>query len=79
MRIGLAGMDFSGAMASGRSAEIDGGRREEGSVVGAILGARILMAVSNERIRVLFVVVLVALAAQMLLEAFGIDLLGGGA
>src|SRR6267154_4824996 len=43
-----------------------------GSVVGSLIGARILMAVSNERIRLLFVVVLVALAIQMLLQAFGI-------
>src|SRR5258708_4299097 len=38
-----------------------------GSVVGAILGARVLMSISNDRIRLLFVVVLVALAAQMFL------------
>src|SRR6267154_3110108 len=43
-----------------------------GSVAGAIAGAHIVMAVSNERIRLLFVVVLVALAIQMLLQAFGI-------
>jgi uncharacterized protein len=48
-----------------------------GSVVGAILGARILMAVSNDRIRLMFVAVLVILAVQMLLEAFGIDLAAG--
>ena len=45
-----------------------------GSVVGAILGARVLMSISNDRIRLLFVVVLVALAAQMFLAAFGTDL-----
>ncbi len=50
-----------------------------GSVLGALLGARILMAVSNERIRVLFVVVLVLLALQMLLSAFGINILAGAA
>jgi uncharacterized membrane protein YfcA len=43
-----------------------------GSVVGAVLGARILIRASNASIRLLFVVVLVALAAQMLLQAFGI-------
>ena len=43
-----------------------------GSVVGAIVGARTLMRASNARIRLLFVVVLVALAAQMLLQAVGI-------
>ena len=45
-----------------------------GSVVGAILGARVLMSISNDRIRLLFVVVLVALAAQLFLAAFGTDL-----
>jgi uncharacterized protein len=47
-----------------------------GSVVGSLLGARILMFVSNERIRLLFVVVLVALALQMALSGFGIKLGG---
>jgi uncharacterized membrane protein YfcA len=47
-----------------------------GSVVGSLIGARILMAVSNERIRLLFVVVLVALALQMALSGFGIKLGG---
>jgi uncharacterized protein len=43
-----------------------------GSVIGAVIGARILMTVSNEKIRVFFVVVLVALAAQMLMSALGL-------
>ena len=47
-----------------------------GSVVGSLLGARILMAGSNERLRLLFVVVLVALAFQMALSGFGIQLGG---
>lgn len=47
-----------------------------GSVVGAVLGARILKVVSSEKLRVFFVIVLVALAVQMLLSAFGINLLG---
>jgi len=47
-----------------------------GSVVGSLLGARILMAVSNERTRLLFVVVLVALALQMALSGFGLELGG---
>jgi uncharacterized membrane protein YfcA len=46
-----------------------------GSFVGAGLGARILMRVSNDRVRLLFVVVLVVLGAQMLLQAFGIHLM----
>ena len=48
-----------------------------GSVVGSILGARVLLAVSSDRVRSLFVVVLLALAAQMLLSAFGVHLFGG--
>jgi len=47
-----------------------------GSVVGSLLGARILMAVSNERVRLLFVVLLVALALQMALSGLGIKLEG---
>jgi uncharacterized protein len=50
-----------------------------GSVLGALLGARILMAVPNEKLRLLFVTVLLALAVQMLLAAFGIVVAGGGA
>jgi uncharacterized protein len=42
-----------------------------GSVVGALLGARFLISISNDRIRLLFVAVLGALAAQMFLAAFG--------
>jgi uncharacterized membrane protein YfcA len=50
-----------------------------GSVVGAMLGARVLMRVTSERLRVLFVIVLVVLAVQMLLEAFGVRLFGASA
>lgn len=50
-----------------------------GSVVGALLGARVLMVVSNERLRLLFVMALIALAVQMFLSAFGIHPLGGAA
>jgi uncharacterized membrane protein YfcA len=48
-----------------------------GSVVGAVLGARILIRASNGGIRLLFVVVLVALAAEMLLQVCGIRFLKG--
>ena len=37
-----------------------------GSVIGSVLGARFLMAVSGDRLRLLFVIVMIALAAQML-------------
>ena len=48
-----------------------------GSVVGAVLGARILIRASNAGIRLLFVVVLVALATEMLLQVCGIRFLKG--
>lgn len=48
-----------------------------GSVLGAGLGARLLMRLSNDRVRLLFVVVLVVLGAQMLLQGFGIHLMKG--
>jgi uncharacterized membrane protein YfcA len=47
-----------------------------GSVVGSIIGARILMRVASDKLRLLFVVVLLVLAGQMLLSAFDIDVLG---
>jgi len=47
-----------------------------GSVVGAVLGARILVIVPSSKLRLLFVAVLIALAIQMFLSAFGIDILG---
>lgn len=50
-----------------------------GSVAGAVLGGRVLMRVSNDKLRGLFVAVLVLLAVQMLLEAFGVHLFGGTA
>ena len=50
-----------------------------GSVVGAILGARFLLSFSNDRIRLLFVAALGALAVQMFLAAFGAGLYRGTA
>jgi hypothetical protein len=49
-----------------------------GSVLGAVLGARVLMRVSNEKLRLLFIAVLVVLAGQMLLAGFGVNLARGG-
>jgi uncharacterized membrane protein YfcA len=49
-----------------------------GSVVGAVLGARILINVPAQRLRLMFVGILLILAAQMLLATFGIDLVGRG-
>jgi uncharacterized protein len=48
-----------------------------GSVLGAIAGARILLIIANDKLRVLFVVILVALGIQMLLTAFGARLIEG--
>jgi len=47
-----------------------------GSVLGAIVGARILLLVSNDKLRLLFVIILVALGIQMLLTVFGVHLRG---
>jgi uncharacterized protein len=47
-----------------------------GSVVGAVLGARVLINVPAQRLRLMFIVILVILAAQMLMAAFGINLIG---
>jgi len=44
-----------------------------GSVAGAVVGARILMRLSNEGLRILFIVVLVVLGAQMFLQALGVQ------
>ncbi len=40
-----------------------------GSVIGSVLGARFLMALSGDRLRLLFVMVIIVLAAQMMLTA----------
>jgi uncharacterized protein len=44
-----------------------------GSVVGALAGARLLMRLSGDKLRIFFVIVLALLAVQMLLSAFGVD------
>jgi len=48
-----------------------------GSVVGAVAGARILIRIPKDKVRVLFAIVLATLAAEMLLQASGIRLLEG--
>jgi uncharacterized membrane protein YfcA len=49
-----------------------------GSICGAYLGTKILMRTSNERIRTLFVVVLLVLAVKMFFAALRGDKPGGG-
>jgi uncharacterized protein len=46
-----------------------------GSVLGAVLGARILMRLPSDKLRIMFVCILVILSAQMMLAAFGINLI----
>jgi uncharacterized membrane protein YfcA len=48
-----------------------------GSVLGAMVGARMLMIVSSGRLRLLFVVILAVLGIQMLLTVFGVHLIRG--
>jgi uncharacterized membrane protein YfcA len=48
-----------------------------GSVLGAVIGGRILMGVSSDKLRLLFVVILVVLGIQMLLTVFGVHLIEG--
>jgi hypothetical protein len=50
-----------------------------GSVIGAVVGARFLIALASERLRILFVIVLIALAALMVLGAAGVDVVRGAA
>lgn len=45
-----------------------------GSVLGALIGARLLTLISGEKLRLFFITVLILLGAQMLLSALGIDL-----
>lgn len=48
-----------------------------GSVVGAVLGGRLLMRISGEKLRMLFVAVLILLGIQMFLEALGVHVTSG--
>lgn len=50
-----------------------------GSVVGALLGARLLMGLAPDKLRIFFVIVLAVLAVQMLLSAFGMQTPTGAA
>jgi uncharacterized membrane protein YfcA len=50
-----------------------------GSVLGALLGARLLMRLPGEKLRLLFVGILLLLALQMILTALAVGPIGGGA
>ena len=68
--IGVTAAASAGAyFARGEIATALAGPVALGSLAGAVLGARILMLVPNEKLRILFVIVLVALGIQMLLTA----------
>jgi uncharacterized membrane protein YfcA len=45
-----------------------------GSVVGALVGARLLMGLPGDKLRIFFVIVLALLAVQMLMSALGVHL-----
>lgn len=47
-----------------------------GSVLGALLGARVLISASGNKLRIAFVFVLIIFGVQMLLNTFGINLRG---
>jgi uncharacterized membrane protein YfcA len=49
-----------------------------GSVLGALAGARLLLGVAADKLRILFVVVLLLLAVQMLASAFGVQIVPMG-
>lgn len=50
-----------------------------GSVAGALLGARLLIWLPADKLRIFFVIILVLLAVQMLLSALGVHVPGGSA
>jgi uncharacterized membrane protein YfcA len=50
-----------------------------GSVVGALLGARLLMDLPANKLRIFFVIVLLLLAVQMFMSALGMHIPGGSA
>ncbi len=77
--IGVTATASAGAyFMEGKIAPMIAGPVVVGSVLGGIAGARILMVASSDKIRILFVAVLVGLAGQMLFSAFGFGLRGGG-
>jgi uncharacterized membrane protein YfcA len=45
-----------------------------GSVLGAALGAHVMLRLSGDKLRIFFVAVLVLLAVEMLIKALGVDL-----
>ena len=50
-----------------------------GSVLGALIGARLLMGLPADKLRIFFVIVLALLAIQMFLIAFGVHISGAPA
>jgi uncharacterized protein len=78
LMIGVTAAASAGAyFARGQIDALVAGPVALGSVAGAVIGARVLMATSSAKVRVMFVVVLVLLAVQMGLAAAGIDPVGG--
>ncbi|HXR90580.1 MAG TPA: sulfite exporter TauE/SafE family protein [Steroidobacteraceae bacterium] len=73
--IGVTGVASAGAyMARGLVAPSIAGPVVLGSVLGAALGAHVMLRLSGDKLRIFFVAVLVLLAVEMLIKALGVDL-----
>ena len=76
--IGVTGAASAGAYFVRGDIDIDiAGPVALGSVVGAILGARLLMGLPADKLRIFFVIVLALLAVQMVLSALDVHISGG--
>ena len=72
--IGVTGVASAGAyMARGLVAPLIAGPVVLGSVLGAAIGAHVMLRLSNEKLRMFFVAILIVLAIEMIVKAFGID------
>lgn len=72
--IGVTGVASAGAyLARGLVAPLIAGPVVLGSVLGAALGAHVMLRLSSEKLRVLFVVILILLAGEMVTKALGVD------
>ncbi len=72
--IGVTGVASAGAyLARGLVAPLIAGPVVLGSVLGAALGAHVMLRLSSEKLRAIFVAILILLAAEMVTKAFGVD------
>ena len=72
--IGVTGVASAGAyLARGLVAPLIAGPVVLGSVLGAALGAHVMLRLSSEKLRVTFVAILILLAGEMVAKALGVD------